>query len=304
MKKPYLAAIIVAGLFVPVHAHAQAPAQQDPSAQTPGSATPSTPSQTGAGQSGTTQSGTTQSGTTQTTTTTTSTSTTSSTYPSQTTSGSSQTANRMGSGYQADRFILSGAVGGSFGGDADNGGVALDGTFDWLRHGMYGFEVLGAFSPNFNFGESTLAAASDTQTNSYMFNAIGSAPIGSDANWLPYVSGGIGAITLRNTLDVTANSSANAAFNNSVFNPSGGSTINLIDDNQFAGNVGVGLMGFMNQVGFRFDVRYFSGIGNNDTNSSTTDITSGNTSTNSGVLNSLLQNVSFWRSTVGVSFRW
>jgi len=216
----------------------------------------------------------------------------------------------MGSNYMADQYIVSGAVGGSYGGDVNNGGVALDGTFDWIRNGMVGFEFIGAFSPNFNFGQSTLAAAGDTQANSYMFNAIGSAPIGPDANWLPYVSGGVGAITLRNTLDVNSNSTQSATFNNSQFNPSGASSINLVDANQFGGNIGGGIMGFMNQVGFRFDVRYFSGIGNNNNNNDNNgsgSITSSSTSGNgsgSGVLNSFLQNVSFWRTTVGLSFRW
>jgi len=208
-----------------------------------------------------------------------------------------------------DQYILSGAVGGSYGGDANDGGVAFDGTFDWLRAGTVGFEFIGAFSPNFNFGQGTLAAAGETQANSYMFNAIGAAPLGAEANWLPYVSGGFGAITLRNTLDVSSGSEQNATFNNTVFNPSGSSSINLIDDNQFGGNLGLGLMGFMNQVGFRFDVRYFSGIGNNnDNNNSSTGTTTGSTTTStttsSGGLNSFLENVSFWRTTVGLSFRW
>jgi len=211
-----------------------------------------------------------------------------------------------GLGTMSDQYIVSGLVGGSFAGDADNGAVAVDTSFDWIHNGMYGFEFIGAFSPNFNFNQGTLAAAGDTHANSYMFNAIGSVPIGADANWLPYLSGGFGAITLRNTLDVSTNSAQNATFNNSVFNPNGSSTINLIQDNQFGGNLGFGVMGFANWVGFRFDVRYFSGIGNgnNNSNSITNTTTSTTTTSTSGVLNSFLDNVSFWRSTIGVSFRW
>jgi len=268
MKTAYVAGIMLVALAMPLRtAHAQA--APDPAGQTQGAGA-TQPAQTGAG------------------------------------SSSAQTSNSSSSGsysgnFMDDQFILSGAVGGSFGGDADNGGVAFDGTFDWVRHGKYGLELIGAFSPNFNFGQTTLASAGDTQTNSYMFNVVGAAPIGNEAAWLPYVSGGFGAITVRNTLDLTQNNGAAFGFTNT----NGSTSLSLIDNNQFGGNIGFGLMGFMNQVGFRADVRYFSGIGNNDstTNSSTTGTVTGSDA-NTGLLNNLLQNVSFWRSTVGVSFRW
>jgi opacity protein-like surface antigen len=110
-----------------------------------------------------------------------------------------------------------------------------------------------------------------------MLNAIGAIPLGLDDNWLPYVSGGVGAITLRNDLQL-----------------GGDTSLDLIDDNQFGGNIGFGVMGFMNQVGLRADVRYFTGIGTDDT----LDLTDTNN------VNDLTENVNFWRSTVGVSFRW
>jgi hypothetical protein len=292
MQRLYIGAIILlTGLLVPVRAQAQN-TPTDTSVQ-------SQPAQTPSG--GTSSTSTTS--TTPATTTTTTTSTTVTTSGSTTSNAQTRSSSYRSSGNAGDQFIVSGMVGGSYGGDANDGGVALDGSFDWLHNSAIGFEFLGAFSPKFNFDQGTLAAAGDTQTNSYMFNAIGAVPMGSDANWLPYVSGGFGAITFRNNIDVGTDAQS-ATFNNSLYNPSGASTINLIDVNQFGGNIGLGVMGFAKSVGLRFDVRYFSGIGNTNNLTTTANDNLGTDLSSSGVLNNLLQDVSFWRTTLGVSFRW
>jgi len=173
--------------------------------------------------------------------------------------------------------IVSGSFGGAFGGDTEDGSFGFDGAFDHLYRGAYGFEFLGTFTPDLDLNTAGAVTAGDTQVNTYMFNAIGALPLGLDDNWLPYVSGGLGAITLRNDLEL-----------------SGDNSLSLVDDNQFGGNFGFGLMGFMNQIGLRADVRYFTGIGTDDTFDSL----------EADQLNDLTENVSFWRSTVGVSFRW
>jgi len=174
----------------------------------------------------------------------------------------------------ANQFIVSGAIGGSFGGDTSNGSFGFDGALDYLHQGRYGLEFLGAFTPNLEVGN--VITANDNQVNSYMFNVVGAGPTGTNGNWLPYVSAGIGVITLRNDI----NSNVTTA-------------LPLLNDNQFGANVGVGLMGFREQFGFRADVRYFSGVGNGG------DINNG-----AGTLNGLVNEMTFWRSTVGVSFRW
>src|SRR5215831_7297974 len=63
-----------------------------------------------------------------------------------------------------------------------------------------GGEVIGDFAPNFRM--SSLALAKDPAVNSWMFNAIGAGTWG----WFePYVSGGIGGVTMRTqTFDETA----------------------------------------------------------------------------------------------------
>jgi hypothetical protein len=87
----------------------------------------------------------------------------------------------------------------------------------------------------------------DHRVNAYMFNGIGAIPVGQNDSWMPYASGGIGMITLRGDLD---------ADDESDFDTVG---LPLLDDNQFGVNAGVGIMGFFDQVGFRADVRYFTG---------------------------------------------
>jgi hypothetical protein len=222
----------------------------------------------GGGQAGDTSTGTTSTGSTSTGTTSTgSTSTSMSTM--------NQQSNSMPGDYAtANQFIASGAIGGSFGGDTSDGSFGFDGALDYLHQGKYGFEFLGAFTPNLEVGN--VVSVNDNQVNSYMFNVIGAGPMGTSGSWLPYVSAGIGVITLRS--DINSNVPT---------------TLPLVDDNQFGANLGIGLMGFRDQIGFRADFRYFTGIGNE-----------GDINNVGGTLNGLVNDVNFWRSTVGVSFRW
>jgi opacity protein-like surface antigen len=63
-----------------------------------------------------------------------------------------------------------------------------------------------------------------------------------------------------------------------------------IDNNDFGINLGGGVMGFMtDNVGFRGDIRYFRGFGE-DTGNDQVDLD--------------LSDFDFWRGTVGVTFRW
>jgi opacity protein-like surface antigen len=190
-----------------------------------------------------------------------------------TTTITTTTQTTMPTDYSTSNYsIVSGAIGGAFGGDSDDGTFGFDVAYDYLHRGAFGFEFLGTFTPDLDLNSSaTLVTAGDTRVNTYMFNAIGAVPLGLDDNWLPYASGGLGAITARNDLELP-----------------GDTSLQLIDDNQFGGNIGFGLMGFCNQIGVRGDVRYFTGIGED----------------NSDAVNGLTENLNFWRSTVGVSFRW
>jgi hypothetical protein len=162
--------------------------------------------------------------------------------------------------------VLTGHVGSAFGGELDEESVAFGGTFSWLWRSTVGAEVMAGFAPNFSVAGRGL---DDTQINNYMVNAIAAIPLGVDAQWQPFVSGGIGALTL-NTGDELE----------SVLG------IGDIDETELGGNVGFGLMGFADNWGFRGDVRYFSQMGDPDTETL------------------FLDDLDFWRANVGLGYRW
>ena len=175
--------------------------------------------------------------------------------------------------------IVSGAIGGAFGADAADGSFGFDGAYDYLHNGRYGFEFSGSFTPDLNVNE--FDTLQDNRVNSFMFNAIGAMPVGFNDTWMPYASGGVGIMTLRGRVD----------DDDDDFDAVG---LPLVDDNQFGANVGFGAMGFMDRIGLRADIRYFTGIGN----AGDVDDPTGNT------LNSFIEDVNFWRTTIGISYRW
>ena len=113
-----------------------------------------------------------------------------------------------------------------------------------------GLETIGDFAPNFRM--SSLALAKDPALNSWMFNGIGAIPIGHRDWFQPFVSGGIGFMTLRSqTFDdtaipvVTVQGTLATAQN----------TINT-SRSHFGSNIGAGFFAFTNQWGIRGDVRF------------------------------------------------
>jgi hypothetical protein len=166
-----------------------------------------------------------------------------------------------------NQFVISGLVGGNFGSSVEEGSLNFGGAFDYLRNGQFGFQFLADFNPNANLQRNL---PGDTKLNSYMFNAIAAAPMGIDGRWQPYISGGVGLLTL--------NQDAGDEFEE-VF---------ATDNEQFGANVGVGLMAFQDWIGFRADVRYYTGLGD-DADDVTPELS--------------LANLGYWRGNVGLSFR-
>jgi len=156
---------------------------------------------------------------------------------------------------------------------------------DWL-----GGEFLANFAPNFQVQSAApnafLLNGTKPAINSYMANAVGAIPIGAESSWQPFVSGGLGAITLRSDLSTNnTNNQLADAFS--------------ADETRFAGNIGVGVLAFAGNWGIRGDVRYFRAF-NNGTN---TILTPG-TTTGSGTTANILPGLDFWRANVGVALRW
>jgi hypothetical protein len=162
--------------------------------------------------------------------------------------------------------VLSGHIGSSFGGQLDDESLNFGGSLSWLWNSTVGAEVLAGFAPDFSVGDQGL---DDTQINNYMVNLIAAVPLGSNAQWQPFVSGGLGALTLSTGNDIQ-----------DVLG------IGDVDESELGGNIGFGLMGFAGNWGVRGDVRYYSEMGD------------------PGADTLFLDDVDFWRTNIGLGYRW
>jgi opacity protein-like surface antigen len=188
----------------------------------------------------------------------------------------------------AQSWFISPFVGANFGGSADFGDfpdaddeverrIDFGATIGWNPK-VVGFEVDFGFSPNFfedtagdrnfDFGESNVT----TLMGNVLFSAP---PMGAGVK--PYLSTGLGLIRA---------------------NVSGGSLFDDLSTNDLGVNIGGGLNGqFTENFGLRGDIRYFRGLEQRDDNNPNDD-------------DDLLgddfgfENFSFWRGTVGLTFRW
>ncbi len=190
----------------------------------------------------------------------------------------------------ANEFILGGFIGSDFARSASSASVDFGANLDYLRNGVAGVEFLAGFAPRFNLAQ--LGTGNQADINNYMANFIAAAPVGFLHSFKPYLSLGVGAMTMSvngnngpaptNTTSPTGNAVSNAV--NSVVAP---------NETRLAGDIGGGVMGFSGRVGLRADIRYFSTLGGS------------NTVTNNGITTpSLLDNTKFWRGNVGVAVRW
>jgi hypothetical protein len=177
-------------------------------------------------------------------------------------------------------------VGSDFARDVEDNSMNFGGTLGY-SNGWFGGEFLADFTPNFAIRNNFLGE--EPQVNSYMFNLIGSIPGGGVAQFRPYVSGGLGMVTLRS--DVL---SGNTNGLNEQLHPS---------DTQMGGNVGFGFMGFGGNWGLRGDVRYFRAFRDDQLNTviGTTDA---NSTPQSQLANVMLSGLDFWRANIGLAFRW
>jgi opacity protein-like surface antigen len=180
-------------------------------------------------------------------------------------------------------WLLTPYLGITFGGGATFGDV---GTFDdnferkvtygvnatWMGAGIIGFEVDLGTTPNFFENTSGIGDFDwgDSNMTTLMGNLIVGAPIGgqSGVGLRPYGSVGIGL--LRSQVKSTG-----------LFND--------LSTNDLGFNAGVGThIFFSDSVGLRGDIRYFRGLQSDN---------------NADVFELGLDDLDFWRGTVGVTFR-
>src|SRR5262249_40262219 len=157
--------------------------------------------------------------------------------------------------------------------------VAFGGQVGYMWRSKIGGELLASFAPSVGFDNVFLA--DNPHVNTYMGNVIGAVPFGREGRFRPYISAGLGAITLHTT----------------VFTSVRGVNTTSANDSRLGTNIGGGLMAFAGRVGVRADVRHYSATTSNDAvlirGASANDLTS-----------ALLSGLEFWRADVGVAFRW
>jgi outer membrane protein with beta-barrel domain len=191
-----------------------------------------------------------------------------------------------------DHWIASAYIGSNFGSgrgtqfDTTDSTTSLNfgGQLGYLWNGVGGVEVLTDFSPSFEI--NSLLLADNPDINTYMANGIVAVPIGDHRQFLPYFSGGIGAVQMLATFF--------------TLNPTGVGTTSALDtvkgdETRFGGDVGGGAMGYAGHIGFRGDIRYFKTSVDNNPTAATPE---------GQVTQAVLSGLAFWRANIGVAFRW
>lgn len=176
-------------------------------------------------------------------------------------------------------WVASGFVGPAFGADAEDANTGFGGAISYLRYGTFGGEFLANFTPDMELAPDLVE---DSAVNNYMFNGMAALPLGQDGRWQPFVSAGLGAMTISGAVE----------------DPDDFFELD-VDDTQLASNVGFGLMGFGDQWGFRAGARYFAGL--DDDPNIGDDIGDASDLVDPA---DVLGDVSFWRVHGGVAYRW
>jgi opacity protein-like surface antigen len=177
-------------------------------------------------------------------------------------------------------------------GDTDtiNRSLAFGGTIAYLWRENFGAEFLADFAPTFK--ANNVLFANHPKVNSYMFNAIYGLKVGSGGRLKPYVSGGLGGINMHADLITLGDLlTPNIDLN----------TTSRITASQtrFGGDVGAGLLGYVGRIGVRADLRYFKA-----SRDSNLDINVDNRLLDDSVTLVELSGLKFWRSSLGLAFRW
>ncbi len=147
-------------------------------------------------------------------------------------------------------------------------GVSLTG----MGGGVFGAEIDFGYSPNFfanTSNSNSVQFASSSNVTTLMGNLIVGVPVGGHgAQIRPYAVGGVGLIR------------------SDVQDAAGLFAVNTKND--FGYDLGGGLMGFFNQnIGLRGDVRYFRGF----------------RGTSDNAVGLGISNFNYWRTSIGVSFK-
>ena len=168
--------------------------------------------------------------------------------------------------------------------------VNFGGQVGYLARGVIGGEFLADFSPGLGTFNNVLFEQ-NPNVNSYMFNLIAVAPFGRAHSYDPYISGGVGLVTLRSTIFATdPTRTPNLAALETV----------TASGRRFGWDLGGGVMAWSEKNwGFRGDVRYYA------TSSGNNDVLDLNDIGDGSVFSRIeLSGISFWKANAGIAFRW
>jgi opacity protein-like surface antigen len=190
--------------------------------------------------------------------------------------------------------------------DADNNSegaasFAFSGQIGYVWRNV-GIEGLFDFTPSVDVTRMELE---DPSVNSYMVNVVAAIPFGPERRFLPYLSGGIGAVVMK----IEAQDIFFPELNDAVgFTGS--------SESKFGWNLGIGASAFgAGPIGFRADVRYFRAASNSEDDLLANDLLDLDDSLGDGakvidtpatdrLTRQILSGIGYWRANVGVAFRW
>jgi len=163
-----------------------------------------------------------------------------------------------------------------------SGSLAFGGQIGYMwRH--VGAEFTADFSPDANIFNAFLA--DEPHINSFMGNVIGSVPF-RDGQFRPYITAGLGAVMMHTR----------------VFTSADITNLDTVTSTQsrFGSNIGAGLWIFSGgTVGVRADFRHYTTRA-----TSNPDLLLENPGSAGDITKALVSGLNFWRTDVGVSFRW
>ena len=166
-----------------------------------------------------------------------------------------------------------------------NKSIAFGGQIAYLWRSNVGAEFLADFAPTFKV--PSLVLSDHPSLSAYMFNLIYGFRVGSGGRFKPYISGGIGAINMSADLITIDTNLLEGTISAS--------------QSRFGGNVGIGTMGYVGRVGVRADVRWFKA--NSDNSLIDLDVVDFSRLDDANRLVEL-SGIKYWRSSLGVAFRW
>jgi opacity protein-like surface antigen len=207
-------------------------------------------------------------------------------------------ASAVVAGATRSHWLLTGFAGSNFAAETENADIdskasfSFGGDLGYLWNGILGVEAMADFSPAMEV--PSLLFASNPNVYSYMANVIGALPLGAEGNVQPYISGGLGTITMKADV-ITPLVEVQPV--DGVENTIATTTSTSSTKSRFGGNIGAGLMGFAGHIGFRTDVRYFHAM------TEDTPLTD-ETTVADALTREVLSGLRYWRANLGIALRW